>query len=73
MNAQGRDDSGAAPGGRAHRAAMLRDENHSGLCCGNICRCFHQGRTLISSPRKIIELKNLSFTKFYHGKIGIIY
>ena len=44
ITAQGCDDAGAAPGGRSHRAAVLGDENHSGLCCRDICRCFHQGR-----------------------------
>ena len=42
--AQGCDDTGAAPGGRPDWPAVLGDENHSGLCCRDICRCLHQGR-----------------------------
>ena len=43
ITAQGCDDAGAAPGGCSNWPAVLGDENHSGLCCRDICRCFHQG------------------------------
>ena len=53
ITTQGRDDAGAAPGGRSDRPAMLRDENHSGIRRGDICRCFHQGRADFLLRRRI--------------------
>ena len=46
---QGRDDASPAPRGRPDRPAMLGDENHPGLRCRDICRCFHKGGSIFST------------------------